>query len=141
MQLSGKNHMKKFFIVLGISTLFSHHAAAAEKIDYTDPEAAAIIRKCENKNTEADNACLKAEIIKIIDRTFEEEEKDYLTSQIENIEESVAKADFNLDDKQIKQFANNKETEKELRLRSLNEIWKKLLDDTIKMMRSTSLDA
>lgn len=132
--------MNKIIVSLCISTLLTFNATAAEQTAYSLPKAEEIIKKCENKNTAADNDCLKAEIIKIISETFDDDEKNYLVEQMEQIQKSVEKADLNLNNEQIKQFANNKETEKELRLRSLNEIWQKLLKDTVRMMSDTGLE-
>lgn len=133
--------MNKIFFTFAVSTLLTFNVSAAEKIDYTDPEATAIAKKCDNNDSKAENRCLKNELIKIIGNTFDGEQKDYLLNQINEIEKNVNEARLNLDNEQIKQFSNNQEAEEELRRQSLNQIWQKLLNDTIKMIRGTAAEA
>lgn len=123
--------MKNFtFFCLLISFLASPLHAQENSNTFSE-QTKEIIAQCGNDISVETNLCLKKEITNIVSEVFNNDESQILIDKINEIENMILSADFNMDDPQVKAFSANKEIANQIRQQKLNMAWKDMINNLL----------
>lgn len=126
--------MKKMLMMTIAATILTATATLAQNTT-TDTQIPMqyleINQKCETKEINQYNDCLKKALMDIMSTNFTEDQLKDLNAQLDSIEKQVADAELDYENPKVKAIEGNEEKIKEFRAENMNLIWKRLLIETI----------